>query len=554
MSENLQIRPSKFIENSIKIHGNKYDYSKVEYTNTNTKVCIVCPEHGDFYQAPSNHLSGKGCSKCARKKISQKLFYGKEIFVEKAIKKHGNKYNYSKVKYVNSITKVCIICNSVDEITGERHGEFWQIPTSHLGGSNCPKCSGCFMNQELFIKRAIVIHNNKYDYSKVEYKAVKEKVTIICPDHGEFSQTPDCHLQGQGCNKCSKVPRYNTNEWIKKAKKVHGERYDYSKIVYKNNSTKISIICKEHGEFRQRPANHIKGKNCPKCTGHYMDKSFFIDKAKEIYKDKSGIPLYDYSLVDYKDSSTHITIICHRKDAITGEEHGEFSKTPNKHLSGQGCPLCGNESGGLKNRLTNEEFLERAFTDEYEYLTRYKTGKIKIHIKCKKCGHKFWQEAFSHLSGCGCPVCNESKLEKEVTKYLNERNVKYEKQKRFKWLGRQSLDFYLPNFNIAIECQGIQHFEPKDFFGGDDGFSEIVKRDNRKLKKCLNNNIEMIYVVDNEKFFDKKYHFDNVEPFSGNVSYTILHVDNFENHIDYLIEVSIFFGLENINPKSNASA
>jgi uncharacterized protein CbrC (UPF0167 family) len=314
--------------------------------------------------------------------------------------------------------------------------------------------------------------------------------------------------------------------------------------MYVNNSTKICIICKEHGEFWQTPANHLKGKNCPKCTGHFMDINFFLDKAKEVYKDKNGNPLYDYSLVDYKDSSTHVTIICHKKDSTTGKEHGEFSKTPNKHLSGQGCPLCGNESGGLKNRLSNEEFLKNAFTDKYEYLTEYVTAKTKIHIKCKKCGHTFWQEAFSHLSGCGCPICNESKLEKEVAKYLNEQDIKHERQKKFNWLGRQSLDFYLPDYNLAIECQGIQHFEARDFFGGDNGLSIIVKRDNCKLKKCLSNNIEMIYVIDNEEYRKSEYHFDIVEPFSGNVSYKIMHINHFENYIKYLVEISNFWVLE----------
>lgn len=464
------------------------------------------------------------------------------VFIEKAMKKHGDKYDYSKVEYINSKTKVCIICNNTDEITHEKHNEFWQMPYSHLSGANCPKCSGHFMNQEVFIKRAIVIHNNKYDYSQVEYKAAKQKVRIICEYHGEFSQTPDSHLQGQGCSKCSNVYRYSTNEWIKKANDIHAEKYDYSKTVYEKNSAKVCIICKEHGEFWQTPANHLKGKNCPKCTGHFMDQSFFLDKAKELYKDKRGNPLYDYSIVNYKDSTTHVTIICRRKDQLTSKEHGEFSKTPNKHLNGQGCPLCGNESGGLKNRLSNEEFLERAFTDDFKYLTSYTTAKTKIHIKCKKCEHKFWQEAYSHLSGCGCPSCNDSKLEKAVTQYLNELEIKNEKQKRFEWLGRQSLDFYLPDFNIVIECQGIQHFEPKDFFGGGKGLVEIVNRDNRKLKKCLSNNLEMIYVIDNEKYFEKKYHFDVVEPFSDNVNYKIIHIDNFENYLNQLIDISHTLG------------
>ncbi len=462
-------------------------------------------------------------------------------FIEKSIKIHGNKYDYSRVEYLKSKTKVCIVCNKIDEITGEKHGEFWQVPYSHLSGASCPKCSKHFMNQEIFIKRAKVNHHNKYDYSKVEYKAAKVKVSIICPVHGEFSQAPDGHVNGAGCPKCSGVHRYNTDEWIEKIKKIHGDRYDYSKVEYVKNSSKICIICKEHGEFFQTPANHLKGKNCPKCTGHFMDKNFFLNKAKEFYKDNSGNPIYDYSLVDYNDSTTHVTIICHKIDVGTGKEHGPFYKTPNKHLGGQGCPICGNESSGLKNRLSNEDFLKKAFTDRYEYLSEYVTAKSKILIQCKKCGNKFWQEAYSHISGCGCPVCNESKLEKEVTKYLNEQNIRNEKQKKFKWLGRQSLDFYLPDYNIAIECQGIQHFESKDFFGGDNGLEKIVKRDSNKLKKCLSNNIEMIYVIDNEKYLENKYHFDYAEPFSNNVNYKILLINHFENFIKHLVETTNFY-------------
>ena len=382
-----------------------------------------------------------------------------------------------------------------------------------------------------FIQKAIKKHGYKYDYSQVEYKSAKENIIILChktypwgEEHGKFIQTPDTHLHSKGCPKCSKVHRPTTSEWIKMAEWIHGKRYDYSKVVYKNNRTKIRIICKEpgHGEFLQIPANHIKGKNCPKCSGHFMDQKFFIEKSKGKYKDESGNPLYDYSLVDYKNSSTPVIIICllHNKN---------FSKTPNKHLSGQGCPLCANESTGKKLRMNHSEFLKRAFPHKYEYLTEYVTAKTKIHMKCKECGHKFWQEAFSHLSGCGCSSCNESKLEKKITKYLKELDVRHEKQKKFKWLGAKSLDFFLPDYNIGIECQGSQHFEPKDFFGGKKEFEKQLKRDAKKLKKCLSNNIEIIYVVDNKKYFEKKYNFDIVEPFSGNVQYKMIHINEFSN-------------------------
>tara|TARA_B100001758_G_scaffold178686_1_gene155420 strand:- start:41 stop:1258 length:1218 start_codon:yes stop_codon:yes gene_type:complete len=394
-----------------------------------------------------------------------------------------------------------------------------------------------------FIEKAIKKHGYKYDYSKVEYKYAKENVIIIChntypwgEEHGEFLQTPDTHLRSRGCPKCSKVHRPTTSEWIKMAEWIHGKRYDYSKVVYKNNRIKICIICKEHDEFLQTPANHIKGGNCPKCSGHFMDKNFFVEKSKEIYKDENGIPLYDYSLVNYKDSSTHVTIKCPLHNY-------EFSKTPNKHLGGQGCPLCANESTGKKLRMSDSEFLKRArkeHGDKYDYLTKYVTAKTKILIKCKKCNYKWEQEAFSHLSGCGCPSCNESKLEKKVTKYLNQLDIRYIKQKKFKWLGRQSLDFYLTNYKLAIECQGIQHFESKEWFDRKRSFTERVKDDNKKLKKCLSNNIEMIYVVDNQKYFEKKYNFDIVEPFSGNVSYKMIHINNFTNFLSSLLFLGKF--------------
>ncbi len=534
----------EFIEKSKNVHGDKYDYSKVEYLGATEKVCIICPEHGPFYQIPNSHSRGKGCLKCARKIAIKKTYSNTEKFIEKARKKHGNKYDYSKVEYIKAKEKVSIICHNIDEITNEKHGEFLQQPSNHLAGGNCPKCTGNYMTQELFIKRARVIHNNQYDYSKVEYKTARKKVNVICPEHGLFSQVPDSHIRGNGCPKCSNIYSPTTREWIEKAKKIHGNRYDYSKTVYKKTHSKVSIICKEHGVFLQTPANHLNGNNCPKCTGNYMDKSFFIQKANEIYKDKSGAPLYDYSLVDYVDSSTKVTIICHNKDPETGKEHGEFNKTPNTLLTQHGCPKCGLESlRQIKSltRLSNKEFLDKAFPNEYEYLNGYKTAASKMHIKCKKCGHKFWQKANNHLMGAGCPACKMSRLERAVCNYLKKHNVKYKMQKRFEWLGRQSLDFYLPDFNMAIECQGIQHFEPKDFFGGDDELKNIVKRDNRKLKKCSSNNIEMVYVIDNEKYLEKKYHFDIAEPFSGNVCYKIMHINNFENYINQLVEMSNFF-------------
>ena len=154
----------QFIQEAIQVHNHKYDYSKVEYVNSKTKVCIICPEHGEFYQTPLHHLNGSNCPKCT-------FHYTKttQEFIDKAKEIHGNKYDYSKVEYINSRAKVCIIC--------PEHGEFWQIPTNHLQGKGCKYCGGTSKsNITDFINKAHRIHKNKYDYSKTIYTKANKKL------------------------------------------------------------------------------------------------------------------------------------------------------------------------------------------------------------------------------------------------------------------------------------------------------------------------------------------------------------------------------------------
>ena len=217
------------------------------------------------------------------------------------------------------------------------------------------------------------------------------------------------------------MKKYSNNEFIKKAKEVHGNKYNYSNVEYINSRTKVCIICPEHGEFWQRPDKHIFAKRgCPKCgKTQKLTKKEFIEKAKLIHKDT-----YDYSNVEYKTNRQKIEIIC--------KKHGSFIQTPHAHLSGQGCPIC-------KQRI----------------------------------------------------------LEKEINNFLIENNIKYEYQKKIDWLGKQSLDFYLPDYNIAIECQGIQHFKPIDFAGkGENWASEMYEytkeRDIVKEKLCNEHGIKLL--------------------------------------------------------------
>ena len=255
-----------FIRKALKVHGNWYDYSKVEYKNANTKVTIICPIHGDFEQRPDCHIMRKhGCPKCARKANGDRCRKTRERFIEEATKVHNGKYNYDKVNYIDAHTKVVITCPI--------HGDFEQTPDNHVSRKRgCPKCNGgVSISQEQFIEKATKVHNGKYNYDKVNYINTHTKVTITCPIHGDFEQTPSIHLGGDyGCPKCaieanSENKRKSREQFIKEAREIHGSRYNYDKVNYVSTHTKVVITCPIHGDFEQTPAAHLRNQGCPHC-------------------------------------------------------------------------------------------------------------------------------------------------------------------------------------------------------------------------------------------------------------------------------------------------
>lgn len=196
-----KLTKEEFIIRSQKIHNNKYDYSKVEYKNRNTKVCIICPIHGEFWQTPAGHLSGRGCSKCGHEKTNASKVITTEIFIQRAKNKHGDKYLYDKTIYSGFDKNVIITC--------PKHGDFVINAHAHISnGYGCPVCGQinkgpARLTTEQFIAKARKIHGDKYDYSKVNYTLANQKICIICPEHGEFWMTPNKHLIGEKCPKCS---------------------------------------------------------------------------------------------------------------------------------------------------------------------------------------------------------------------------------------------------------------------------------------------------------------------------------------------------------------
>lgn len=320
------------------------------------------------------------------------------------------------------------------------------------------------------------------------------------------------------------MKRKTTDQFIKDARAVHGDKYDYSKVNYTNNITKVEIICPIHGSFWQHPIHHLSGRGCPECgritqaSKMKSDTKTFVEKAKALHGDK-----YDYSKVDYIGSSFPIEIIC--------PTHGSFIQRASAHLDGEGCPKCGLEYTASLKRLTTEEFIRRArevHGDRYDYsLVSYKSRDY-VKIICPKHG-EFEQWAYSHLSGCGCPICRDSKLELQMRAELISRGIDFLEKETWDWLKyrqSQNVDFYLPKYNVAIECQGGQHFYPIDHFGGEKYFEDQVKRDENKRNLCEQHGIKMVYFSDlsteSEKYEYPYKVYEDIDELFNNEVYGII--------------------------------
>ena len=376
----------KFIQEAKVVHGDLYDYSKVDYETSHKKVLIVDPQYGEFWQTPRHHLNGQGHSLRGRLATMEKQRDTLEGFVNKAEATHGDLYDYSKVNYTNTKTKILIV--------DPEYGEFWQTPNSHIQGTGHPK-RGIELasrirtkTQKDFLHEIRLIHGELYDYSKSKYTGAFDKIVIICSKHGEFLQTPDSHRRGSGCPKCVGKDK-TTNEFIYQAREVHGDLYDYSKVEYIGTHKKILIIDPEFGGFWQTPGSHLQGAGSPvRKGGIKITTNEFINRAKAIHGD-----LYDYSKVEYKSAFSKVLII--------DPDFGEFWQEASSHLQGSGNP----ERGGVA-KLTKKDFIKRAVAihgDLYNYSkVAYINVDTPVTIIDPEYG-SFLQRPEVHLRGSGHP-------------------------------------------------------------------------------------------------------------------------------------------------------
>jgi len=293
------------------------------------------------------------------------------------------------------------------------------------------------------------------------------------------------------------MPIRQTKEgFIEKSNNIHNFEYDYSLVEYINNKTKVKIICKEHGEFEQRPDNHIQKQKCPLCvnTNIKSNKDEFILKSKIKFGN-----LYDYSLVEYINNKTKIRIIC--------KEHGIFEQKPDLHLSKSVKTPC-LECTSKSRMVDYDDIINRMsikHNNFYDYSKFIYTGQNnKSIIICPNHG-EFEQLVLAHLNGSGCKKCNNSKGELIISNILDTLNIDYKTEYKFDdCIHKKKLlfDFYLPNHNTCIEFNGKQHYEEVDFFGGKKYLELIKKRDNIKRQYCKNNNIVLIEIKYNQDIND----------------------------------------------------
>ena len=305
-------------------------------------------------------------TRCEEHKLDDKVYKNTLLYIEKSKKKFIDKFNYKFFVYTKNKEKVILICKEHNEKIETR------FDTHYTGNGSCKLCADKIRlanltnkynqkTQEKFINDCIIEHEDRYDYSEVNYRGDKEKIIIICRYHGKFTQSAGSHLAGHGCRICQvelfKKTRTWTNEdFIKEAKKKHSNKYDYSEVNYRKSTEDVIIICSIHGKFKQIANNHIRGKGCRKCADEEI--SIRMTKSQEEFI-KESIELhnnyYDYSKVEYANSHIKVKIFCHN--------HGLFEQCPSEHLSGRGCPFCKNKSEGLL-----KDFLE----NYYSIITQYK--------------------------------------------------------------------------------------------------------------------------------------------------------------------------------------
>ena len=438
---------TEFIRELKKKFSNSFNYSKVNYKGSRTKIILICEKHGEFQSKPVLLLGKKNPRLCEYCEIDIK----KNEFIKRANKIHKNKYDYSNVVFKNQKTKVEIICPE------NLHGQWSVTPDNHVSKkSGCPACG--FIKQvksqtkstakfKSEIKR---LFGRRYLLNKVEYINAHTPVIVTCKKHGDFPISPTSLLQGTNCFKCSLIEsglkrRKNNNAFIEQAEKIHGLKYDYSKTNYKKAKIPVQIICKKHGEFSQLPDTHLSGAGCNKCGNEQIGKKLRndIDKVINAIEKSRGKNLFDFSLLknSYVNNRTKTAFTCLKHNKV-------FFSTTDDLVRYGGCEDCKIKSVG------QEKIKTILIEKNIQFISEWKNHNCKL-IK-----------------------------------------------------GKASFDFYLPKSKMLIEFDGEQHFKPVQFGAmsfeeAKDEYLKTKERDKIKNKWAKNNKLRLLRIKYNENIEKK---------------------------------------------------
>ena len=344
-----------------------------------------------------------------------------------------------------------------------------------------------------------------YSFDKSIYVNSHKPMTVVCSCGYEFKSRPCDLLNGYGCPKCGGTKKMSNDEFIEKANYVHCNYFTYDRCNFVGSNKKVMVTCPIHGDFEVKANNHLSGANCKLCKlegikhqtrrlpqVNSSTKKLTTDMFKVRIKEKWGDRYELATNCEYVNSRTPVIIVC--------KEHGEFNITPNHLLSGRGCPFCGKNKKKNTQEIIDEIKNAQPYSDyDYSYV-EYRGIHKNITLKCNKCGTVFSNSPSNLIKyQNGCPGCGGSHLEIDMEHFLKQNRVAYEREKRFEWLsfkGFQRIDFFLPEYNAAIECQGIQHFMDVNFGDSVSLVSEVKERDDNKRILCEQNGISVYYFSD----------------------------------------------------------
>ena len=293
----------RFICEATKIHGNRYDYSRIVYVNNKTNVVIGCGDHTFSIRPDAHTFYGRGCTVC-KTPNKDKLRKRFDKFIELARSVHGDRYDYGSSAYSDNKTPISIMCGD---------HSFTMRPDNHVYAKRgCPICNGTEnytsqMQTCQFASRANIIHNSVYDYTNSLYTTAKTKTAISCPEHGVFYQSPDAHIfQKQGCPQCGGSIQKDTSTFIGEATQIHSGKYSYHAANYINAHSKVLITCHSHGEFSQLPANHLAGNGCPECSTIISRSSYEFEMVAFLVENNIEHIVSDRNLIYPKELDIYI--------------------------------------------------------------------------------------------------------------------------------------------------------------------------------------------------------------------------------------------------------